>query len=370
MSNIEVCLFEKGDVGKIIELLDSVFNGWPHFDLTCAQIDHWKWKYEANPSKLYAVVVAIIDDKIIGHSGSIFNKCKVGERILLCEQGADFAVDENYRGYSVSSRLMDCKNEYIKENIRSGLKFHVTSNPMVIKRDIQRDYARFPNPIINYIRIKDVNLHFEKKNIDKKLLKRYGLKVLKSTNRLASSIKPNMKIDKNKLIFEIKKIKRFDDRIEQLWNDIKESYAFILERKQEYLNWRYCDPRGGDYIINQAENGEEILGFIVLRLNKYVKDYPVGVIVDLISLPDRLDVADALISDAMCFFDGNSINAVSAWTFKNHPYEKLMKRNSLMDSRARPSGFFEHFNLVERASDVKDCPADKFHFQMGDTDWI
>ncbi len=55
----------------------------------------------------------------------------------------------------------------------------------------------------------------------------------------------------------------------------------------EYLNWRYSDRRGGDYILKEAIEGERALGYVVLRVNGYQEKYPVGYIVDLLALPGR-----------------------------------------------------------------------------------
>jgi hypothetical protein len=47
----------------------------------------------------------------------------------------------------------------------------------------------------------------------------------------------------------------------------------------------------------------------------------------------------------------------------------MLKRNDFINM-ATLSGFFEHFIFVEKVSDVADCPPEKFHFQMGGSDWI
>jgi hypothetical protein len=300
----------------------------------------------------------------------VFNKCKVGEKILLCEQGSDFAVNEKYRGHNVSSRIFDFKYEYVKEKIRSNLRFHVTSNPIMIKRDIQRGFPRFPHPIIHYMRIEDIKLHLENKNSENKLLKRFGFNVLNSLNKLTKISLLSGKNSEKESNFEIRKIGRFDEDVDLLWENVKDNYCFMLERRHEYLNWRYCDRRAGDYIINQAESGEGVLGFIVLRINKSTHNYLEGNIVDLVTLPDRTEVADALIASSISLFDGYSINVVNAWTIRGHPYEKLLTSNNFIDVNADSSGYFEHFNFVEKPSDIINCPAEKFHFQMGDSDWI
>ena len=72
----------------------------------------------------------------------------------------------------------------------------------------------------------------------------------------------------------------------------------------------------------------------------------------------------------MCtLFEKYSISVINAWTTRGYPYGKMLKRNGFINI-ATLSGFFEHFNFVEKVFDVTDCPPEKFHFQMGDSDWI
>ena len=52
------------------------------------------------------------------------------------------------------------------------------------------------------------------------------------------------------------------------------------------------------------------LGFVVLRINKYNLNYPVGYIVDLISLPNRLDVLFHLIKVSMSYFENHDTNII------------------------------------------------------------
>ena len=118
--------------------------------------------------------------------------------------------------------------------------------------------------------------------------------------------------------FCIEEVKCIDERIEMFWNGIKDHYSFIVNRSKEDLNWRYCDPRAGCFVVKQAEEGGRILGYSALRVNRYREDYPVGFIVDLLTLPNRLDVADALVKDAVRYFDDENINIVNYQVVKNH----------------------------------------------------
>jgi hypothetical protein len=70
--------YDDEDVEDIVTLLEDVFNGWPHFDLPCKPIDHWRWKFQDNPLRLNAVSVAEYNKKIIGCSHRFYFNVKLG----------------------------------------------------------------------------------------------------------------------------------------------------------------------------------------------------------------------------------------------------------------------------------------------------
>jgi len=170
--------------------------------------------------------------------------------------------------------------------------------------------------------------------------------------------------------FPIKVINRFDERINLFWDETKEHYKFIVERNQDYLNWRYCDPRGGNYVVKQVEEDGHILGYSVLRINRYRAEYPEGYIVDLLTLPDRLDVASALITDAVHHFDDLEINIVLSTVVKDHPYETLFKRQGFLDSRTEQEIMYRPKQEGSEFDDFRTAPANQLQLQYGDTDSI
>ena len=108
----------------------------------------------------------------------------------------------------------------------------------------------------------------------------------------------------NDLLSPDEDISEYDERINTFWQNTRNDYHFIIEKNREYLNWRYCDLRSnlkGRYFVKQAEQNGEILGFIVIETRRK-EDYSEGYIVDLLALPDRVDVVRKLLLDACLFF--------------------------------------------------------------------
>ncbi len=284
--------YKPGDENGIICLLETVFDGWPHKDLQCTPLDHWRWKYEDNPLKSNAVAVAECAGKIVGCTHGLFMNVKIGKKVQLAQQGMDLAVDEDLRGRGMHPKITDLKRKImIEKNI--NITFSTSGNPLVIRHD--RDRPQFPSPLMQMIKIRDVDQHLKMVDYSNKLTKKYGylgLRTLKRVkNRLTTTQSPTSNL-------EISEIERFDEQIDGFWGEIEDNYSFIIKRDMNYLNWRYCDKRGGEFKIMQATAGDKILGYMALRINRYRKEYPVGIIAGLLTLPGRPEVARCL--DLLC----------------------------------------------------------------------
>jgi len=324
--------YRLGDEEGIVELLQLVFKGWPHIDLSCSPLDHWRWKFEDNPIQKRFITVAEIENKIIGCLHIIPLRIKIGDDVYLCSTSVDFAVHPDFRERGVSRKVANLSSEKRRDG-GVNLDYHITGNPILIK-GLLKDRPHFPYNVVNLVRInvvnlvriRDINKQLEIMPVENAWLKKYGYYLIKIFNDFKNALKGKpMKHD-----LSIHKIDRFSENINEFGKAVSGHYKIIVERSRDYLNWRYCDHRAGDFTIKQAEEGGRILGYSVLRINRYRRDYPVGFIVDLLTLPDRLDAADALAADAVHFFDDSDINIVNYQVVRGHPYEEVLKRHGFV----------------------------------------
>jgi len=199
-------------------------------------------------------------------------------------------------------------------------------------------------------------------------LKKYGFHLVNFFNKISNTFRVTGTSERT---FYISEIRSFDDRVNIFWDEIKDHYDFIVERDRDYLNWRYCDPRGGDYVVKQAEDNGRVLGYSILRVNKYKKDYPIGYIVDLLTLPGRLDVADALVAEANKYFDSHNINIIKYLLIRNHPYEKILRKYEFVKSPSKIDLFLKpHDKIDAELNKLKKVTLKKLHFVYGDYDAI
>jgi predicted N-acetyltransferase YhbS len=362
----KIRLYQPGEETKIVELLDDAFHGWPHFDLQCPRLDHWRWKYEDNPVNRKMVIVGESDQNIIGCSHGVYLRLKMGNRSLIAHQGVDLAVHKDFRDKGVFSKMIELKDKSLKED-HTNIYYVLSTAPIVTKHHIKIGRQQFPSPLKRQIKIRDMNLHL--KMVNPTRIRAYGYNVLKASNQLRNLLTPDQFLG-SKPDFEISDLERFDERIDVFWNEIKGDYNFIVERDMSHLNWRYCDGRGGDYVVKQATGNGNVLGYAVLRVDKYNPEYPVGYIIDLLAQPDRLDISDALIRDADRWFTKLGVNVIQAMAIKGHPYEKLFARNNFLYDRRELSLLYTPMNVGEELNDFVNSNPAKLHFEFGDLDWI
>ena len=107
-------------------------------------------------------------------------------------------------------------------------------------------------------------------------------------------------------------------------------------RDAGWLNWRYCDPRGGDFTVRQAKYDEgNIQGYIVLTISRTTLDYPTGCVVDMMIPPDRHDVADLLLQEATDIFDSQDTNMAICLIVQDTLYMKIYPRHGFLNSRKK-----------------------------------
>jgi len=371
VEEIKIRGYRPGDEKGIVELFKLVFKGWPHFDIDCSPLDHWNWKY-CNEMSKKTMAIAEDNNQIVGTFLTWIFNLKISDSIFRTSNGVDIAVHPNYRGFGLFTKTRDFTG-----NLRSAydLKTHIgmSDNPIVIQkyeRDSEENptlWPKFPFNVNRLIRINDVNEYLKKNPIDDAFIKKAGYTALSSAYKLESilSLKPKIKGR-----FKLRQISFFDNSIDEFWDSIKESYAFILERKKEYLNWRYFDPRAGHYRVLQAEEDGKMVGYSVLRINHYKPDNLKGFIVDLLAAPGRLDIVDVLLKEAVRYFEGLGINAIFSLGFEDHPYSSIYRNYGFVTYTKSKLYLWLTEDLGKAIERLRKSKVERAHIALGDEDEI
>ena len=355
--NIVIRSYSEGDEEEIIQVLNGAFHGWPRIDLECTPKDHWRWKYLVSPIQSHVVAVATSEGRVVGVNQQYAVKVKVGEEIILGNYAGDLAVDVEFRGRGRSKDLIEFSGQ-LREKQDIHLVYFVTRNPYLIK-SYSSHYPEFPFEVAALARIVDIDEHLNMIPMKNSLLIKTGYLAVKTINQIL--VKDSHTGLRNGQVSEID---QFGEEFDEFWCSIQHDYRFILERKSSYLNWRYCDERAGNFRVTRYDEDGVLTGYCVTRINRFREDYPIGYVVDLMTLKDRAEVADILVLEALSHFDENNVNLVLAACIRKHRYQRLFRRHGFVN----PGINFKlyHLSALKEVSIENDY--DKVHFMFGDID--
>jgi hypothetical protein len=352
-----------GEEREIVRLLEQAFEEWPRLDMVGSSLDYWRWKHLDNPLGVGTLVLGTSGDGIIGCIHTLPQKFKIWDRVIRGGQGVDAGVNPGVRRRGIFRKLADSRLDFLGKGTHL-FDWVIPGNPVVIKI-FSESYSPFPHSIRNLVRIQDINRQLRMIPMKNPWLMKLGFHVVKHISDF-TSVSWRHKPIRGEV--KVSEVNYFDDNIDVFWEEIEDHHDFIVERRRDYLNWRFCDPRIGGFVIKIAEDHGRIVGYCVLRINRYRSEYPVGYIVDLLALPDRHDVVDALVGEAIEYFDGESVNIVNCMVVKNHSYEAIFKRHGFLDSRVKIQILYRYFGDDNPVGGLGRSPAERIHVSWGDFD--
>ena len=129
--------------------------------------------------------------------------------------------------------------------------------------------------------------------------------------------------------FKIKQVERFDARFDKLWEKVKNSQKIWLRRTSTYLNWRYVYSPLYDYqiFISEDVTTRELLGYVVVS-EQARSGFRLGLILDIIVLPEKQQAASALIRRGLAALQG--ADAAGCLMLRHQPIARALKDNGMI----------------------------------------
>lgn len=319
-----------GDEAEVVELLARVFGHWPGRKTAVPAIEHLRWKLRSHEKAAKFHIVAEAGGELVGVRISLARLVKIKERILLARQGADLAVHPDYQRRGVLSRMFEFRRQELDETF--DLAFGNTSHPATLKLDIRTGHR----PLGNRIQV---------------------LECASFRSRVAEQAGGTQP-------WTISAATTFDSRIDSFWEEASKPFDFIVVRTRDYLNWRYCDVRSGISEVLIAEQDGLVIGYAALRVTRIA-----GHIVDLLSLPGHLEVASALVREALVRFRRAGVPTVESWLPTHHPYAELFREGGFTFKNAMP---FTYCPMRTGGAYLSflDEPGAAVHLAAGDLDLV
>ena len=377
----EATALTEAEERAILSLLSAAFNGGPSwFGLVADPLDHLHWKFRDFPGTAQAELLED-GDRIVGMIVALRRRLLVNGKELIGRTGVDLALDPSIQGRGVQTlRTVDMLP--VRKRMSPEVAFNWTLPAHPTARHLAERQGILP--IANYVEtyLKPLSLsklfarsgrsaQAEGTSRTRTMLasREHRLRHLVSRARLgvrlvAASARAATRRHALGGV-ELTTVARFDERANEFWERAATAFDFIQVRNAEYLNWRFCDPRGGDFVVRVAEDSGQLLGYAATRIDEHE-----AVLADLLALPARPDVVRALVTDAIDVARDRGAPVLRTWLPRTHSYRDALREFGFVSAPAVVSvGYQIWWGDAEEMAFLQN-PSARVHLMNADTDHL
>lgn len=166
---------------------------------------------------------------------------------------------------------------------------------------------------------------------------------------------------------EVIETDRFDPGMDSCLEKLQHQFDVYALRTSEILNWRFAEFPHRDYKILVAKDGNDMLGYAVLRFMRMF-EFDVLAIVDILYPSERRDVGDALFSKIHDLALETKADMAVCLLNPNSPFLPILKRQGFLKT---PEGFSLIVHEPE-GGNIKFAPGSfkKWHLTWFDHDYV
>jgi Acetyltransferase (GNAT) domain len=219
----------------------------------------YAWLYEHPASAASAWMVKTMTGTVVGATGLLCRKIKIGGREAVAGQAVDMVVDERHRMAGPALMLQRALiRSFEKKGISLIYGFPNEGSEKVMMRAGYRvlgSFERWTKPLRSEYKLKSMwKGLLPVKTIS--LLIDIGMKALSRESYLKRDFRGT----------RIEPQTSFDRRFDALWEKTSKAFHIIGERTSSYLNWRFGnDLRQPYYIFCFSGGNGALLGYIVYQ---------------------------------------------------------------------------------------------------------
>lgn len=164
--------------------------------------------------------------------------------------------------------------------------------------------------------------------------------------------------------YEITQITSFDNRFDSFSREVSKEFGIISLRNSKYLNWKYIQKPYTQYNIYTAINNNKLLGYIVFRIDEY-EGVRKGIILDVLTYPERLDVLKGLIVKTLDYFSKAKSEYVTCLV-TYPPFRKLLRRYGFFQAKNPEPFMIANWEGVFSRDYVQNI--ENWYITLGDSD--
>ena len=246
--------FRPGDEDRVIEVFDAAFGGFYAVDKPVDGPDYIRWFTEPHQSHHGEITVGEIGSRIGGFAGRLLREIKVGDLALYGHAGGiGGATHPDFQGRGLYQSLHGWREEREDPPLTMNLVSRAR-DPRATK------YERLPfgKSMGVYLRVlRPWRAAADRGGFVPPGAVAFAAMMLWGRLREGSGGKEAGST--------VSELPAFDERFEPFWERASAAWDVIPVRSVELLNWRFCDPRAGDFSIRIAEENGALLGYVVLQ---------------------------------------------------------------------------------------------------------
>ena len=283
---VSVRVPSEADIPAMTSVLLRAFGTWPTFpDPSISPEDHLRWKFDNHEIARKIHTVAELEGRMISVRLRLMQTALIRGRSVLLRQAVDDAVDPEFQRRGVNKVMTDYFNDHL---ITGDVAMNFSTSVIAHKR-LESEYRTFGRELLVLYRALGLRALSNLGRTGRGEGFRRRVRARGILLALAAAVRP-----KRIGPIEIHRLERFPDSVDRLFEHSQREFDWILLRTSDYLNWRYAHPSAGRFSIRAAFQKDELTGYCVVRIGG-----PLAHIADLLVLPGRTDVADALVVDAL-----------------------------------------------------------------------
>jgi len=297
--------------------------------------EYFEWKINENPYMQGEIFLEKRAGDVIGSFTITPKKISVyGEEILAAETGDTFTHPQ-FQRKGINTKL---RNSCIEFALKRGFQVvYGTPNRLSLAAGLKSERKICPYANISlmtkHLRISTSKLKFALVQILHMNIK--PLLSLFFINELLKKISSYSRHNAVKKDFSVLFVEKFTDQVDGLWGNPR--YIFSTVRDNTYINWRYfMNP--DKYQVIVAKNGNNYLGYLVIKISKTGRNKKIASICDFITYNDRIDVFYALVLEAEKAIKKENVDYTQLWCIESSIYYQ-----TLLDM-----GYYDHKNTSER----------------------
>jgi|GEM_PF-1868714 len=322
-------------------------------------VSFWRWLIKANLHSIQRAIIAVKGDEVIAHYAMVpFGFLGNGKPLMggfLCQ----LMVAEAYRRDLIFPKM---EMKFINEYRQGGYDFiySLSNRPHVVKAHLAFGFTKIGDiPVYaRPMRLSNLVSHFIKDRLLLSLL-RLPLYLIEMPFKL------NISFTDKKV--EIVEVERFEEGMDEFFQDVKSSFTCIAMRDHGILNWRFQGYEDAKFIRLLAKEEGRICGYAVVR-RLTMKGFDVLAIVDIMFFPSHQEVGNALLHAVHRRAVEMRVEMVACLINPHSPIFRVFKRHGYLKT---PESFTLFLHEPRSTSpSLRDIPIDKWHITWFDNDSV